>query len=40
MTHPEGHSFWNNIDMKMLSPVHLLHKRQCYYVLFLAKFGI
>jgi len=30
-------SFWTRTNMEMHSPVHLLHKRGCNFVLFLAK---
>jgi len=39
MTPQKRHSFQKR-ETKMHCPVHRLHKRQCYYVLFLAKFVI
>jgi hypothetical protein len=39
-THSERSFCPNKRDSKMVSPVHLLHKKQCYFVLFMAKFVI
>jgi hypothetical protein len=40
MTNHERRTFWNTTEMKMHSLGPLLHKRQCYLVLFMAKFVI